>query len=323
MRRNNKVEKRNDSNTPKVLKSKNKVELKATKKATVLRTFKVSKESQLLEFLFAKITNESKNNIKKYLSNNQVLVNGMATTQFNFMIYKEDIVQIVKDPVRVNKKDNIKLDIIYEDDELIVINKPSGLLSIESDNEKSNTAYRMITDHVRKKDKMARVFIVHRIDKDTSGVLLLAKNEKIKNDLQHKWQDIVSKREYIAICEGVFKEKSGTVKSYLKENVNHLMYSSQDRSGQFAITHYKVMKDNGKYSMVDVCIDSGRKNQIRVHMGDLKHKVVGDEKYGPVSNPLNRLGLHAYVLEFTHPITKKVLSFKAKVPEVFNSIFKK
>ena len=101
------------------------------------------------------------------------------------------------------------------------------------------------------------------------------------------------------------------------------MYSSQDRSGQFAVTHYKVMKSNGKYSMVDVCIDSGRKNQIRVHMGDLKHKVVGDEKYGPVSNPINRLGLHAYVLEFTHPHTNKKMSFKAKVPEVFNSIFPK
>ena len=150
-----------------------------------------------------------------------------------------------------------------------------------------------------------------------------AKNEKIKNTLQHKWQDIVSKREYIAICEGVFKEKSGTVKSYLKENVNHLMYSSLDKSGQFAVTHYKVLKDNGKYSMVDVNIDSGRKNQIRVHMGDLKHKVVGDEKYGPVSSPIGRLGLHAYVLEFKHPTTGKIMNFKAKIPEIFNSLFNK
>ena len=127
----------------------------------------------------------------------------------------------------------------------------------------------------------------------------------------------------ICILPSLVKEKSGTVKSYLKENVNHLMYSSNDKSGQFAVTHYKVLKDNGKYSMVDVCIDSGRKNQIRVHMGDLKHKVVGDEKYGPVSNPINRLGLHAYVLEFTHPHTNKKMAFKAKVPEVFNSIFPK
>ena len=177
--------------------------------------------------------------------------------------------------------------------------------------------------YVQQKDKKARVFVVHRIDKDTSGVLIVAKNEKIKNLLQKKWQDIVIKREYIAICEGVFKEKKGTVKSYLKSNTNNLMYSSNDKSGQFSVTHYNVLKDNGKYSMVDVCIDSGRKNQIRVHMGDLNHKVVGDEKYGPVSNPLNRLGLHAYVLEFTHPINNKKMKFKAKIPSSFDSLFAK
>lgn len=324
MRKKNTNVKVNNKNTTtvKVKKGSNKVELKATK-TVILKTFKVSHESPLLEFLYTKITNESRNNVKKYLSNHQVLVNGACITQFNFMIYKEDIVQISKNPVKNVKKENVKLDIIYEDDELIAINKPSGLLSIESDNEKNNTAYRMLTDYVQKKDKMARIFIVHRIDKDTSGVLVVAKNEKIKNTLQHKWQDIVSKREYIAICEGVFKEKSGTVKSYLKENVNHLMYSSLDKSGQFAVTHYKVLKDNGKYSMVDVNIDSGRKNQIRVHMGDLKHKVVGDEKYGPVSSPIGRLGLHAYVLEFKHPTTGKIMNFKAKIPEIFNSLFNK
>ena len=231
------------------------------------------------------------------------------------------MVQLSKNPIKDEKKEKIKLDIIYEDDELIVINKPSGLLSIESDNEKSNTAYRLLTNYVQRKDKMARIFIVHRIDKDTSGVLLVAKNEKIKNLLQHNWQKIVNKREYIAICEGIFKPKSGTIKSYLKSNSNNLMYSTKDPKGQLAITHYKVLKENKKYSLVDVFIDSGRKNQIRVHMGDLGHHVVGDDKYGKVSNPINRLGLHAYVLSFTHPITKKVMTFKAKLPKVFESIF--
>lgn len=314
--------KKEKSDKPIINKSRNKVEMKATK-MVVLKTFKVSKQSELLEFLYEKINNESRNNIKKYLSNHQVLVNGTCVTQFNFLIYKEDIVQIVKDPVSKIKKESIKLDIIYEDDEFIVINKPSGLLTIESDNEKTNTAYRLLSEYVSKKDKKSRIFIVHRIDKDTSGVLLVAKNEKIKNLLQHKWQDIVSLRQYVAICEGVFKEKQGTVKSYLKENVNHLMYSSNDKSGQLAITHYKVIKDNGKYSMVDVKIDSGRKNQIRVHMLDLKHKVVGDDKYGPVSNPINRLGLHAYALRFKHPLTNKEMEFKAKIPTVFDSLFKK
>lgn len=303
-------------------KKKNKVELKSTK-TVILKTFKVSGESKLLEFLYSHITNESRNNIKKYLSNHQVLVNGNCITQFDYLIYKEDIVQISKYAIKKQEKENIKLDIIYEDDELIAINKPSGLLSIESDNEKTNTAYRLLSDYVAKKDKKARVFIIHRIDKDTSGVLLVAKNEKIKNLLQHKWQEIVTKRQYIAICEGIFNVKSGVVKSYLKENVNHLMYSSNDKNGQFSVTHYKVIKQNKDYSMVEVNIDSGRKNQIRVHMGDLKHKVVGDEKYGPVSDPLKRLGLHAEILSFIHPITKKELVFKAKVPSCFNGLFKK
>ena len=312
--------KRNDRKVVVADKKKNKVELKATK-TIILKTFKVTSESLLLEFLYNKITNESRNNVKKYLSNHQVLVNGNCVTQFNYAIYKEDLVQISKNPVNKVKKENVKLDIIYEDDELIAINKPSGLLSIESDSEKNNTAYRLLSEHVAKKDKKARIFVVHRIDKDTSGVLVVAKNEKIKNALQHKWQDIVKKRQYIAICEGVFKEKQGTVKSYLKENMNHLMYSTNDKSGQYSVTHYKVLKQNSKYSMVDVCIDSGRKNQIRVHMGDLNHKVVGDEKYGPVSNPINRLGLHAYVLEFVHPVTNKLMRFEAKIPSVFNGLF--
>ena len=318
---NNKNIKKNNNNRVVVAdKRKNKVELKATK-TIILKTFKVSSEAELLEFLYNKITNESRNNIKKYLTNHQVLVNGNCVTQYNYLIYKEDLVQISKSPVNKVAKENVKLDIIYEDEELIAINKPSGLLSIESDHEKNNTAYRLLSEYINKKDKKARVFIVHRIDKDTSGVLLVAKNEKIKNLLQHNWQDIVKKRQYVAICEGVFKEKEGTVKSYLKENINHLMYSTNDKSGQFSVTHYKVMKQSSKYAMVDVCIDSGRKNQIRVHMGDLKHKVVGDEKYGPVSNPIGRLGLHAYVLEFIHPVTKKEIVLKAKIPSCFNSLF--
>ena len=320
MRKNKFTNKKEDRKVVVADKKKNKGELKATK-TIILKSFKVSSESQLLDFLYAKNTNESRNNIKKYLSNHQVLVNGSCVTQFNYLIYKEDVVQISKNPINKTPKENVKLDIIYEDDELIAINKPSGLLSIESDNEKSNTAYRLLKDYVSKKDKKARVFIVHRIDKDTSGVLVVAKNEKIKNLLQHNWQDIVKKREYIAICEGVFKQKEGTVKSYLKENMNHLMYSTNDKSGQYSVTHYKVIKQSSKYAMVDVCIDSGRKNQIRVHMGDLNHKVVGDEKYGPVSNPINRLGLHAYVLEFIHPVTNKLMTFKAQIPSVFNGLF--
>ena len=137
------------------------------------------------------------------------------------------------------------------------------------------------------------------------------------------WNDIVSKREYIAVCEGKFKEKSGTVKSYLLQNINNIVYSSNDaQNGQLAITHYNILKENADFSLVDVTIDTGRKNQIRVHMKDLGHQIVGDNKYGLVSDPIHRLGLHAYKLEFTHPEIKKLMSFTAKIPFSFTKLFK-
>lgn len=300
---------------------KNQVEVRS-EKAQILLSFHVYKETPLLEFLYEKIKNESRNNIKRFLSNRQVLVNGVMTTQFDFLLVKEDVVQISRYAIKETQKVHIQLDILYEDDELIAINKPSGLLSIESDQEKDNTAYSLLTEYVRRKDKKARIYIVHRIDKDTSGVLLVAKNEKIRNLLQHQWQKIVLKREYIAICEGCFKEKEGTIQSYLRENINHLMYSAPGKDGQFSLTHYRVIKENATYSMVDVTIDTGRKNQIRVHMGDIGHKVVGDQKYGPVSDPLKRLGLHAYKLEFMHPLRKEKMCFTAKIPASFERLFK-
>ena len=301
-----------------------KKDTKPKEKNIILKTFKVSKESELLSFLYTKITNDSKNNIKHLLSNHQVLVNGTMQSQFNFIIYKEDVVTILKNKINKENNPKIKLDIIYEDDELIVINKPSGLLSIESDNVKQDTAYRALQDYIQKNDKRARVFTVHRIDKDTSGVLVVAKNEKIKEKLQHNWQNIVTKREYIAICDGTFKDKKGVIKSYLKKNVNNLMYSTNDKqNGKLAITNYEVIKSNNKYSLVDVNIDSGRKNQIRVHMKDLGHPVIGDDKYGNDNSPINRLGLHAYVLELIHPETKKKMKFVAKIPSSFDKLFKK
>ena len=288
-----------------------------------LHTMKVHGEVPLLEFLFSRLTDMPKSTVKHYLTNKQVLVNGSCITQYNFTLYKEDVVVIAKYAQRDAKKPLEKPDIIYEDNEIIVINKPSGLLSVESDTERNKTAYRQVEQYVRAKDKTARVVIVHRIDRDTSGVLLFAKNEYVKETLFKHWNDIVTKREYIAVCEGKFSEKQGTVKSYLMQNVNNVVYSSHDaKNGQLAVTHYKVLKECRGYSLVDVNIDTGRKNQIRVHMKDLGHQVVGDNKYGNVSDPLGRLGLHAYKLEFTHPITKKQMKFTAKMPVEFSKMFK-
>ena len=286
-----------------------------------IREFPVTKQCQLLDFLFEVLKGQSRNSVKSVLSSKRVSIDGAPITQFDFKLYPGDTVIISATPMR--KKTRSNLPIIFENDEIIVINKPSGLLSIASDNEKSSTAYRMLSDYVQQKDKHNRIFVVHRLDEDTSGVLMVAKNPEIQKALQDNWNDLVSKRGYYAIVDGQMENKEGTIKSYLKKNAQNLMYSSKDKNGQFSITHYKVIKENDKYSLLDVNIDTGRKNQIRVHLGDLGHNVIGDDKYGNPSNPLKRLGLHAYCLEITHPITKKKMKFTAPMPKEFDDLFKK
>ena len=286
-----------------------------------IREFPVTKKCELLEFLFEVLKGQSRNSVKSILSSKRVSIDGAPVTQFDFKLYPGDTVIISNNPIR--KKTRSNLPILFEDNEIIVINKPSGLLSIASDKEKSSTAYRMLSDYVQQKDKHNRIFVVHRLDEDTSGVLMVAKNPEIQKALQDNWNDIVTKRGYYAIVEGQMPNKEGTVKSYLKKNAQNLMYSSKDKNGQFSITHYRVMKENDKYSLLDVNIDTGRKNQIRVHMGDLGHNVIGDDKYGNPSNPLKRLGLHAYCLELKHPLNGKHMKFTAPMPKEFESLLNK
>ena len=299
---------------------------KACEKAPVkknynnIKEYKVTKECGLLEFLLETFKNQSRNSVKSLLSSHRVSIDGAPVSQFNFKLYPEDTIIISNSPIK--KKTRSKLPIIYEDDDIIVINKPSGLLSVASDNEKSSTAYRMLSDYVQQKDKHNRVFVVHRLDEDTSGVFMIAKNVKIQQALQEKWNDIVKKRGYYAIVEGVMEKNSDTIKSYLKKNSQNLMYSSKKPGdGQLAITHYKVMKTNGTYSLLDVNIDTGRKNQIRVHLGERGHHIIGDDKYGEPANPIKRLGLHAYELDFIHPFTGKLMKFTAPTPKEFGALF--
>ena len=282
-----------------------------------IKEYKVTKECELLEFLLETFKSQSRNSVKSLLSSHRVSVDGAPVSQFNFKLYPEDTIIISNSPIK--KKTRSRLPIIYEDDDLIVINKPSGLLSIASDNEKSSTAYRMLSDYVQQKDKHNRVFVVHRLDEDTSGVFMIAKNVQIQQALQEHWNDIVKKRGYYAIVEGTMEKKSDTIKSYLKKNSQNLMYSSKKAGdGQLAITHYKVMKENKKYSLLDVNIDTGRKNQIRVHLGERGHYIIGDDKYGKPANPIKRLGLHAYELDFIHPFTGKLVKFTAPMPKEFS-----
>lgn len=290
----------------------------------ITNQFVVKQACTLFVFLQSRMTSLSRNNIKHLLSNKQVLLDGSPVSQFDFMLAKGDIVQISKQPVHktVKEKKSDLPEIIYEDDEMVVINKPSGLLSISNEKEISKTAFRIMQDYVCLKKPKNRIYVVHRIDKETSGVLVFIKNEKLRNALQLHWNDYVKTRKYIAIVEGKMPESTGKIVTWLKKSETNLMYSSKSKQGQKSITNYKVIKDNGRFSMLEVDIDTGRKNQIRVHLKESGHTIVGDNKYGPALDPLNRLGLHAYILEFEHPFNHKIYSFKAKIPVCFNQVFK-
>lgn len=285
-----------------------------------IKEFKVHEDCLLLDFLLAKYPKLSRNAVKSLLSNHHVSVDGAPVSQYNLQLTKEDTVIVSK--LRISKKTRANLPIIYEDDELIAINKPSGVLSIASDREKARTAYRMVNDYVQQKNKHNRIYVIHRLDEDTSGVLVFAKNPRIKETLQKNWNDIVKKRGYFAVVEGEMEKAEDTYIDYLKENSLNLMYVTNDKkNGKKCITNYKVIKYNKKYSLLDINIETGRKNQIRVQLGHRNHHVIGDDKYGEPSNPLKRLGLHAYELAFIHPISQKMMLFKAPMPEEFKKLF--
>lgn len=276
--------------------------------------FKVEQQIELFRYL-SNVTEYSKNKIKSLLKYQNVLVNGKIVTQYNYLLKKNDNVEITK-----KRMPNIKdIEVLYEDDEFLVINKKAGLLTIATSKEKVRTLFHYVYNYVKEINKNNKIFIVHRLDKETSGIVLFAKNEKIKQALQDRWNEIVTLREYQAVVEGVFLEKSKKIEMYLIENKEGQVYKSKIKNlGKLAITKYNVVKHNGKYSLVNINIETGRKNQIRVAMAELGRPIVGDKKYKAKSNPCKRLMLHATKLEFIHPITKKKYKFTSNVPNSFN-----
>ena len=275
----------------------------------------IVKENEILiEFLKKTFNNLSKNNVKSLLHNEKVFVNGNMTTKYNYELN-------VGDTVEIREKVAKNIDIIYEDKDIIVINKPSGLLTVATEKEKNKTAYHLVMEYLKKKNKNNRIFIIHRLDKDTSGIIMFAKNERAKHLYQDNWNDIVKKRCYYAVIDGKMENKEGTIKSYLKENGN-MVYSVKDRSGKLAITEYKVLKERKNISLLDINLKTGRKNQIRVHMKENKTPILGDLKYGEKSKLINRLALHAYKLELVNPVTKKLLTFEINMPNEFKMLFK-
>ncbi|HCF70960.1 MAG TPA: RNA pseudouridine synthase [Syntrophomonas sp.] len=282
----------------------------------------VSEPAELMEFLIGKMPSQARNNIKSLLTHRQVQVDGEVISRYNHLLQVGQEVMIHWSLIRDEGSDR-GLKILYQDSEIIVIDKPAGLLSIASDQEKEITAYRQVRDYVSEADPEERIFIVHRLDRDTSGVMMFARNESIKHVLQDSWKEIVIDRAYVAVVEGGISDKQGTIKSWLKETKTKLMYSSgREGDGLEAVTHYRVLQTNAKYSLLEIRLETGRKNQIRVHLKDMGHSIIGDKKYGSTTNPIGRLGLHAHILAFKHPVSGRVMRFETEVPKKFTSLFR-
>lgn len=259
-----------------------------------------------------------KKRVKQYLVHGAVYVNEERVTQYNYPLVAGQKITIDTNSKHLK---NFPFSIIFEDDHLLVVNKPSGLLTIATEKERERTLYHIVRDYVLSKNPHGRIFIVHRLDKDTSGIVLFAKDEKTKNQLQENWNEYVSLREYTAIVSGHPKEESGQIVQYLKETKTNLVYVSRHEDGKKAITNYSVLKSNEKYSMLKVTIETGRRNQIRVAFASKKMPIVGDKKYGD-KNKVSRMYLHANRLRLYYPIIKKEILFETPIPNEFKKLMK-
>ena len=274
--------------------------------------------TELLKFMINQLAPKSRNNVKSMLARGQFFVDGKAVTQFNHPLKKGQKVGVLSNEGAKKTAALEGVKILHEDDDLIVIDKEAGILSVAGRDHAEDTAYRQVTKYVQEGNCRNRIFVVHRLDRDTSGVMIYAKTEEAKEKLQENWHTIVKERIYTALVEGVVRKPHGKIESWLTESKTMKVYSSRyDNGGKHAITHFKKKQNSANYSLLEVELETGRKNQIRVHMEEIGHPVAGDKKYGAKTNPLKRLGLHATTIAFEHPRTGKVVKFSSPAPKGF------
>lgn len=283
---------------------------------------KVSEPVELMTFLLAKMGGMSRTSVKSLLAHRQVMVNNKVATQFNLALQPNDLITVNSGRGSIELS-HPKLRIIFEDAHLIVVEKKEGLLTVSTGNSDETTAFSILKNHVKRSSPQNRIFVVHRLDRETSGVIMFAKSKEVQLILQENWHRIITRRIYVALVEGKVEKEQDTIVTWLTENEKSLKIhsSSTDNGGQEAITHYKCIKSNNNFSLLEIELETGRKNQIRVHMQGIGHPVVGDKKYGAGLSPISRLGLHARLLAFYHPITTEIVTFETPVPRNFLNIF--
>ena len=313
------------------------------------QNYQVSQDAFLLEYLFQLFPGQSRTGVKNILSKGRILVNGESRTAFDLPLKKGDRITVLSKGISIaratrndarSEVEKAGVQILFEDENYIVVDKPSGMLTVATGKEKK-TLYALLNAYIkvnarmqRKEDLLsgrepdrstAKIWIVHRLDRGTSGVLVFAKNERAKDILQSKWKDLVAERKYVAWLEGKLEKERGAIQSWLTENPKSLKMVSLDQEvpgSQLAITHYRVLSYSRHYTQVEFSLQTGRKNQIRVHAASLEHPVAGDEKYGAQTDPVKRLALHAETLVFRNPFSGKTVRCTSPLPACFE-IFEK
>ena len=282
--------------------------------------YQVTEETTLLAFLLAHVK-DTKSKIKATLKGQGIKVNGKTVTQFDYPLPVGTKVSVSKTKKNKEIFKSRYVNIVYEDRWIVVVEKHAGILSMAAGHSSLNVKS-VLDDYFRKSGQKCRAHVVHRLDRDTSGLMVYAKDIETEQILEHHWHDIVYDRRYVAVVCGEMEEDKGTIANWLKDNKAYYTYSSPvDNGGKYAVTHFRVLRRTTEFSLVEFKLETGRKNQIRVHTADMMHPVCGDVKYGNGIDPLNRLCLHAYMLHFVHPVTNERMEFDTLIPPAFLKLF--
>ncbi len=285
-----------------------------------LYTFNGPQPAPLLEYLL-KTIGESRSKTKAILQGHGIRINGKVVTQFDTPLNAGDTISVSRHKRKSDFKNKF-VKIVYEDRWIVVVEKNIGILSMAAGHSSLNVKS-VLDDYFAKSHQKCRAHVVHRLDRDTSGLMIYAKDIDTEQILEHNWHQIVYDRRYVAVTSGEMKDDNGTIANWLKDNKAYITYSSPvDNGGKYAVTHYHVLNRTTEHTLVEYKLETGRKNQIRVHSADMGHPVCGDIKYGNGDDPLHRLCLHAYMLCFTHPVTGERMDFSTPIPTAFRSLFK-
>ena len=283
----------------------------------------VEREQPLLEFLLEHVKTLSRSKVKMTLQGRGIMVNGKTVTQFDHPLKPGMEVAVSRSKKNAQTFRSRYLRIVYEDRWLVVVEKQPGILSMAAGHSSLNVKA-VLDDYFRHSRQQCTAHVVHRLDRDTSGLMVYAKDMQTEQMMEHNWHQMVYDRRYVAVVSGPMEKDSGTISSYLKDNKAYITYSSPtDNGGKLAITHYITLDRNKDFSLVEFKLETGRKNQIRVHSADIGHPVCGDTKYGNGDDPIGRLCLHAFLLCFYHPVTHQPLEFETPIPKPFTDLFGK